>query len=367
MADADEVVATLFSPFATAHLAWPQDGEVLFLRARPGAADAARQECLRPGLYCSQTFKPYADALQRAGARCLAAGEWQQRRWSLVLLLLPRCRDEARTLLAQAWQQTLDGGMLMACQANNEGARSGEADLARLAGNVQSLSRRKCRVFWAVVDAARGDAGLRADWRALDTPQRIADGQGGHLLTRPGLFSQAHVDPASVLLARYLPADLAGRGADLGAGYGYLAIEVARRCPAVRVLDLYEAEARALELARQNLSMQVASSSGANAGAISGSPGLTAEFHWHDVTTGLPKTGCYDFIVSNPPFHQGRSDAPEIGQAFLVAAARGLREGGRFWLVANRHLPYEQTLQRHFRRLRQICDEQGYKVIEAVR
>ena len=43
------------------------------------------------------------------------------------------------------------------------------------------------------------------------------------------------------------------------------------------------------------------------------------------------------------------------------------RPGGRLVLVANRHLPYEQALAGAFASRRVLCDEGGYKVIEAVR
>ena len=84
-------------------------------------------------------------------------------------------------------------------------------------------------------------------------------------------------------------------------------------------------------------------------------------------TKGLDKPQHYDFIVSNPPFHQGRADQPEIGCAFIVAAAAALRPAGCLWLVANRHLPYEQVLRENFRKVRTVAEEQGFKVIEAIK
>ena len=85
--------------------------------------------------------------------------------------------------------------------------------------------------------------------------------------------------------------------------------------------------------------------------------------HWHDVTAGLP--GRYDAVVSNPPFHQGRADQPELGRAFITAAAKALLPDGQLWLVANRHLPYEATLAAHFAEVRTVTDEGGFKVIAA--
>ena len=88
-------------------------------------------------------------------------------------------------------------------------------------------------------------------------------------------------------------------------------------------------------------------------------------FYWLDVSTGLP--GHYDFIVTNPPFHQGRADFPELGRSFIAAAAHALVPGGRLWLVANRHLPYEAELASGFAKVRVVETRDGFKVIEAVK
>lgn len=337
---ADAALDTLLLPFEAGALAWP-DAPVLFLHARTNAALRKRAG---GNLVCEQPFKPYADTLVNAGFEITTSPEGAYQR---VLVLPPRQREFLRALLAQALKHATPGGIVVASMANNEGARSGEADLERLAGNIQSLSKNKCRVFWAMADPGAMNAALIDEWAMLDAPRRIES----DFISRPGVFSWDRIDPASRLLAGLLPEDLAGRGADLGAGFGYLSAQVLSHCPGTASLDLYEADARALELARQNLQ------------AFSARCALN--FFWHDVTVGLPHR--YDFIVSNPPFHLGRAAAPELGRAFIEAAARGLHPGGRLWLVANRHLPYEETLLRNFKTMRMVADEQGFKVIEAIK
>ena len=92
----------------------------------------------------------------------------------------------------------------------------------------------------------------------------------------------------------------------------------------------------------------------------------TLEFLWHDVTAGLARR--YDFIVTNPPFHaHDRADRPELGQRFIEVAAQALRPGGRLFLVANRHLPYEHALSAHFAQIRVLAQQGGFKAIEALR
>lgn len=338
----DSALAALFVPFETSELTLPADGRVLFLRARAGMR---LRQVAQPGWLCEQSFLPFADELARNGLRVgePAADE----RFALVLLLPPRQRDEARALFARALTLVAAGGTVLASMANAEGAKSGEADLAKLTGSVQHLSKHKCRVFWA--SPGEVDQELLAEWLALDAPRRIVDGH----ISRPGLFAWDRIDRASALLAEHLPSDLHGRVADLGAGYGYLACQVLARCPQVSALDLYEAEARALEPARINL---------ARAQREWGrEPALGV--HWHDVTRGLPQR--YDAIVSNPPFHQGRADLPELGRAFITSAADALLPDGRLLLVANRHLPYEAILVRRFREVRTLVTQDGFKVIEA--
>lgn len=338
----DAELDALFLPFSTGELRLPLDGRVLFLGARDGFR---LRELARPSWLCAQGFKPFAEALARSGLRMgePAADE----RFPLVLLLPARQRDERRIQFARAVRHVEQGGVVLACVPNAEGAKSAEGDLAQLAGSVRSLSKHKCRVFWATPAAV--DPALLDAWLALDAPRAAVDGW----LSRPGLFAWDRVDAASKLLAAHLPTDLRGRVADLGAGWGYLATQLVARCPAVTALDLYEADARALEPARANLARAVAGCGRAVVVAV----------HWHDVTTGLPRR--YDAIVSNPPFHQGRADLPELGRAFIASAADALAPHGRLLLVANRHLPYEALLAARFNEVRQLALQDGFKVIEA--
>lgn len=337
----DPALETLFLPFLENRLAWTRE-RTLFLRARAGSVLRAQPW---PGLVCEQSFKPDADALTRMGLPLVAADD--SRAYPLVLLLPPRQRSEARALMARAVASTAPGGRIIAAASNNEGARSSEDDLARIAGPLETMTKNKCRVFWTAPLNGPADPALMDEWRALDAIRPI---EGGRFVSRPGVFAWDHIDTASALLAEHFPADLAGRAADLGAGFGYLSTELLTRCPDIVALDLYEAEARALDLARRNLA------------AFEHRAALG--FHWHDVTAGLPHR--YDVIVMNPPFHtQSRAERPDVGRRFITVAADALSPGGRLWLVANRNLPYESALAGGFANVRVVAQRSGYKIVEA--
>lgn len=310
------------------------------------------QGCPLPGLVCEQTFKPDVDELVRAGRRVVLPEEEAlpaPARYALVLVLPPRQRDESRALLARAVMAAAPGGRVLACASNNEGARSVQADLERLAGPVELMVKNKCRVFWSGPLQGAADPVLAQAWARLDAPRRIADGRH---VSRPGVFAWNRIDAASALLASSLPADLAGHAADLGAGHGYLSVQLLERCPGIDALDVVEAERRALDLARVNLAPFQARTA--------------IDFLWHDVMVGLERS--YDVIITNPPFHAQRgTNRPDIGRRFVAVAAQALAAGGRLWLVANRHLPYEAELARGFARVRTVAQAQGFKVIEAVK
>ena len=339
--DVADVLRTLLLPFEQALLPRIEGARVLMLNARASPVLPAEARAWR----LQQDFRPWADALARAGLEStpdLPHGEFDY-----VLLPAPRQRQHGRALLAQALARLVPGGVLVACAANDAGGRSLQADLDALAGPSHSLSKHRCRVSW-VVQEGSSDAALAREWLQADAPAAVGD---SGMLSRPGVFAWDRVDAGSALLASLLPSDLQGRGADLGSGNGYLSAQLLGRNPAVHALDLYEADARALALARHNL----------------GEPeGVALAFHWHDVGTGLLRED-YDFVVSNPPFHEGRVENPELGVSFIRAAAASLKDGGRLLMVANAHLPYEAALVQAFAGLRTLAEREGFKVIEAVR
>lgn len=341
----DAALDALLLPFAQRQLAPAPDA--LFLRAREGAALHALG--VRDTLTCVQPFKPWADALQRAGFD-VAADAPTGKQFPQVWLLPPRQRDEARALIAQAFDACTPGGVVLASVANDEGAKAIEGDFKRLAGALDGAqSKFHCRTFWARRDDARIDAGLLAQWRDLDAPRSILDGR---FRSRPGVFAWNRVDAGSALLAEHLPATLAGRIADLGAGWGFLADAALAKNPAIRAVDLYEADHRALQLARENL-------------AAHGEK-IDIAFHWQDVAAGLPAGSRYDAILTNPPFHDtGKAAQPGIGQRFIDVAAAALAPQGALWLVANAHLPYETLLATRFDAVRVVAAARGYKVFEA--
>ena len=173
----------------------------------------------------------------------------------------------------------------------------------------------------------------------FDTPKALEDG----FKTLAGVFSADAADPASELLLSALPR-LTGTVADLGAGWGYLTRNLIEM-PTKRVIAV-EADYRAIEIARVNV------------------PSDKIKFVWADATSWRADEAL-DTVVMNPPFHNfGKAD-PGIGIDFIKSAVRSLKPQGDCYIVANRHLPYEQTLNELFQNVSEVTKDNRYKVLYA--
>ncbi len=323
---------------ALARLA-PPPGRALCLDATPAVAAVAAQAGHAP--VAIQSWRPLHDALHTAGIDSRPVAGPADLGFDLALVRLGRSRVRNLAALAEGLGRLAGHGILVAAGANG----CGPASHARQVGARHALARFHGRAFW-LARAEAPPAATLAQWRQAAEPATVPP-DGHH--AAPGAFAWDRIDRGSALLAASLPEDIAGRVADLGAGWGCLSLALAARCPGIVALDLYEADHASLAAARHNLA-----------------PVPAAAFHWHDVARGLPRGG-YDAIVANPPFHDDRAADPGLGLAFIRAASAALRPGGRFRLVANRRLPYEAALRAGFAALRVTGEAEGYKLLEATR
>lgn len=288
------------------------------------------------------SFRPDVLALQNMGIT--ASSSWPEGPFNAIALTLPRQVEWACGLLAAALERLTDGGTLLMAAHNTQGGKRYEAMLEQHFNLSFTDSKNHCRLV-ALERPAELPEIIKL-WKNNYIPKPVA---GVPLLTLPGTFSCDHVDPGSALLARCLP-PLSGRIADFGAGWGYLAHRLLQQEKPPPHIDLFEADANALEMARQNLKAREKS----------------LGFFWHDLLS-EPVPGSYDAVVMNPPFHDLRDASAGIGRGFISAAAKALKQGGQLWMVANRHLPYEEILKTSFSSWRNVGDEGGFKVLTAQR
>jgi len=305
-------------------LTLPEDGAIAVFRPRCGFDLSA---IARDRLQIVQGFKPDHDAFAAQGydvATDASPG------YAAAIICLPRSKVEARALIAQACCET-EGPIVIDGQ-KTDGVESFLRDIRKRAdvGEVTSKAHGKLFAF---------TGGDFPDWQG---ESKTLD---GGFTTVPGVFSADAIDAGSAALVAALPKKLPKRIADLGAGWGYLSKAILAN-EKVAELHLVEAEHAALDCARKNITDP------------------RAQFHWADATQFRPDAPI-DAVIMNPPFHNSRAAEPQIGRAFIAAAANMLKPNGYLWFVANRHLPYEAEAAAHFINVEEIAGNKSFKVIAA--
>jgi 16S rRNA (guanine1207-N2)-methyltransferase len=315
-------------------LGLPEAGRIAVL----GAGETALYGLVgRERFVCQQADRPLHDLLTAQG---LAVAPGDPAEAAAAIVVATRARAETLGMVARALGLVPAGAPVVVAGAKTDGIDA----LMRQIGSVLPLEGAMSKAHGRVLRVRRPAElpGPVHDWADDAALRPNADG----FLSAPGMFSHAHADPGSRRLAQHLEGRLAGRVAEFGAGWGWLAVQALAGNAAVESLDLHEADARALEAARRNVT------------------DARARFHWSDVTR-LGAGATYDWVITNPPFHRSREAEPALGAAFVAAAARVLRPGGRLLMVANRSLPYEAPLARAFREVTPLAEDAAFKVILA--
>jgi 16S rRNA (guanine1207-N2)-methyltransferase len=258
-----------------------------------------------------------------------------------IVVAAPPGAIERRYVLAQALRALKPGGELTAVAPKDKGGMRLRKELAAFGCVVAEQSLRHQRLCACQrPDAPDGLAQAIAEG-GPQTPPRLG------LVSQPGVFSWDRPDPGSQLLAAHLDG-LAGEGADLGCGVGVLALAVLGSLK-VTALTLVDLDRRAVDAARRNIADP------------------RARFLQADLREPAPSLASLDFVVMNPPFHDGGEEDRGLGQAFIRRAAAMMRRGGVLRLVANIGLPYEATLAEAFDQARRLEQGGGYKVLEGRR
>lgn len=314
--------------------ALPEAGRIALFRP---TAETDLSDLPQGRLHAIQGFRPDYDALR---ARAISVDPAAEGAYAAAIVFLPRAKAEAHALIAEAFDTVAPGGPVWVDGLKTDGVDSILKELRSRVPVADPISKAHGKIF-----RLSADKGALAEWRAH--PNEAATG----FQTLPGTFSADGIDRGSALLAACLPATFPARVADLGAGWGWLSAQVLAR-PGIEQLDLIEADYAALACARENVTDP------------------RAKFHWADATRWQPEERV-GAVVMNPPFHNGRAADPALGAAFIRAAGGMLSLSGTLWMVANRHLPYDEVLRAAFHEVEEIIPPTGrdgaFRVIRAAR
>ncbi len=164
------------------------------------------------------------------------------------------------------------------------------------------------------------------------------------------IFAEGKLDEGTRLLIAALEVQDSDDALDIGSGAGYIGLHIARLATEghVTMVDASLVAAAAAQRAIEQSGLQNI--------RVLPSDGTQAVSDQR-----------FDLIATNPPFHHAGIQTTATAQRFIREAATLLRPSGRFYLVANRFLKYEPTIQECFRDIVEVGGNKGYKVLRATK
>lgn len=252
-----------------------------------------------------------------------------------VIVLWPKAKIAGQALVSMLGT-VADSCYIVA--ANDAGGKSiGNAVKPFTESSTKIDSARRCSLW--KVQLSKSD----------QTPNwlRFADSfKAGDLsfMTLPGVFGHGKLDRGTALLLEHVPAPAHGKLLDLGCGSGVIGLTMKARC---RTLDVTLSDVDAMALRSAEL----------NATRLAMETSIVPSNALNDIE------GRFDYIFSNPPFHQGKRTDYDFAARLFKDAKQHLNRNGQLWIVANRHLAYEEWAAEAFKNAEVMVQADGFKLI----
>ncbi len=290
-----------------------------------------------------QNYKFIQDEWQDAGYKVFNEIP-EDTKFQIALCHMPQSKEYCLYLIAQILEALEEEGMLICMAGNLENGKRLKKWLGEFGLTVQEQSKQKHKIIWAINKNCKKEIIQKYLKEYGIQKLKLNDIE---FYTKPGIYGWNKIDKGSQLLLNNLPNDLKGSGADFGCGYGFLSLSLQGNGD-IKSLDLIDADYNALHCAKNNVAQCK----------------FKTNFMYEDITD-LNANQKYDWIIMNPPFHQGKKTDHTIGMSFIQSAYKALKNKGALYMVANNFLPYDKFLNNKFSKVEKIHEDNGFKVLFA--
>ncbi|GGP63369.1 ribosomal RNA small subunit methyltransferase C [Shewanella algicola] len=313
-------------------------------------ADTFASQCLESASHVTalafdfnhhQTLSPYANNTLECYFGHQLPDNLANEKYDCVIIYFPKAKPLMGYLLQLAAQHMAIDGLLVVVGENKGGVKSiAKLMPAYFSAPIKQDNARHCLLYTSYLTQAAPPL-LLTDWLSqytLDTPQGQLQ-----ICNLVGVFSEKRLDQGTELLLSHLPDNLQGRILDFGCGAGVISAALLKANPQLNI-ECIDINAMALAscqltLAANNMQAKVYPSDGFN-----------------------QITGQFNAIISNPPFHDGLTSTTDIATQFVKHSASSLAANGIWQIVANRHLPYSDTIAAHFGKVNVQAENNRYKL-----
>lgn len=274
----------------------------------------------------------------------------------VVTLRIPKGKIPTLQLIWAAFHALRPGGRCYLAGGTDEGIKSALKHMEELFGSAVVVGYRgghRLGIATRLGGPARAAGPFDTPWLDPNHFHRYpvsTQGKTFEAFTRPGVFSWERLDTGTEALLDVLEVEGRARILDLGCGAGVVGVAAALQAPQAQVTML-DVSAEAIRSSRRTV---------AESGLQDRCEVLAS-----DVANGVSDRR-FDLVVTNPPFHIDRATDLDVPAQFIRDAARVLAPGGKFYVVANRTLPYEAWLDACFGSHTSELAGRQFKVLSAV-
>jgi 16S rRNA (guanine1207-N2)-methyltransferase len=264
----------------------------------------------------------------------------------LVIINFPKSKAEYGFTLAMLAESMTEEATVIVVGENKGGIKSAE----KLAKNYLSYcnkadAARHCLLYVGQFKQVLPHFNIADFYKYY--PISVGDTQL-KIAALPGVFSQNGLDIGTEILLDYLPEIMKGKILDFGCGAGVIAAYIGTLFPKT-LLTLVDVSALALHSAQTTLALNQ----------------LTGECIASNSLSHVKER--YDFVISNPPFHQGIKTHYAATELFLSQINQHLTAQGSITIVANSFLKYPPIMEKAIGPTQTLAVKKGFAIYQCLR
>ncbi|MCF6436077.1 methyltransferase [Pseudoalteromonas sp. MMG022] len=209
-----------------------------------------------------------------------------------------------------------------------------------------SLAVKKARLIFSETTAKPVTSKFPVSW-PLEKTEFV-------LTNHANVFSRDSLDIGARFFMNYLPQGKKPlKVIDLGCGNGVIGLLTLQNMPNAR-LTFVDESAMAVASAKDNITQNLPE-------ALE-----RCQFIQNDCLSDFT-SGSADLVLCNPPFHQAQAITDHIAWQMFVQAKHVLKKGGELRIIGNRHLDYQDKLNRLFGNCKIIGNNKKFTVLSTIR
>ncbi|PKG40045.1 methyltransferase [Psychromonas sp. Urea-02u-13] len=266
----------------------------------------------------------------------------------VVLIKVPKTNSYLEYLLQQLRAVVSEDTIIVAAGKVNMIHNSTLQLFEKYIGSTKtSLAKKKSRLIFSLVERQNvPEDDIAVTWELESQEWKIHN--------HANVFSRNHLDIGGRYLMENLPQGKFEKIVDLGCGNGVVGMTAMETYPKAHVTFIDESY-MAVDSARINVIKNFEEEQSDNARFV--------------VNNGLLgfKGGSYDLILCNPPFHQQQVITDHIAWSMFNEARFALADGGELVIVGNRHLDYQDKLERIFGNCELVTENKKFIILRAVK